>query len=391
MLIGYVTFAMFRMSIAVVLPEIRRLFELSETQAGALFSSLFLTMLITLNLSGYLSDRIGRRVVPVAGLLMSSLGTLLLGSSFSYLTSLGAISLSGLGAGLFISSLYALMGEIMPKSRGFLAGFANASYALGGFVGPFLSGILTSWYNWRLPLYVFGAISFFAVVSFWFLSGIPYFQKRAVTETRGSYVTALKSRRVLIASVSMFAADFGFVSFVTWTPSFLLTIKGLDLVQTGTIFGTWALTGGAGAVVLGWLSDRYDRGLMMFGTGSTTAAISLFYYTYTSALTFPALVMLSVTLGFVSYAFWNLLTAFVQDAVDSKAIASVTGFIQSIGLLAGVVAPVASAEFIMLRGLTGAMVGCVSVPYFIHGGVMLLAKAASTRRRSAMRVKGRDN
>jgi len=179
----------------------------------------------------------------------------------------------------------------------------------------------------------------------------------------------------------MFAANFGFVSFVTWTPSFLLTIKELDLVQTGTIFGVWALTGGAGAALLGWLSDRYDRRLMMFGTGSAAAAIALFYYAYTWA--FPALVMLSVSLGFVSYAFWNLLIAFVQDAVDSKAIVSVTGFIQSIALLAAVVAPIASAELIVLTGLTGAMVGCVSIPYLIHGGVILLTKVASNSRPTA--------
>jgi len=177
MLIGYVTFAMFRMSIAVVLPEIRNLFGLTETQAGTLFSSLFLAILITLNLSGYLSGLMGRGVVAIAGLLLSSRGALLLGLASSYFSSLGAICLSGLGAGLFVPSLYVSMGEIMPKSRGFLVGFTNASYALGGFVGPFLSGILTSQYNWRFPMYVFGAISFFAVIAFCLLSRNCMFRK----------------------------------------------------------------------------------------------------------------------------------------------------------------------------------------------------------------------
>lgn len=383
MLVGYVTFAMFRMSIAVVLPEIRSLFGLSGTQAGALFSSLFLAMLITMNLSGYLSERVGRIVVSVSGLLLCSLGVLLLGSAGSYFSSLSAIGISGLGIGLFIPSLYSSMGEIMPKSRGLLTGFTNASYALGGFVGPFLSGLLTSKYDWRLPLYVFGAISFFAVVSLWFLSRNLYFQKRAKAETRKSYVMTIKSRQVLIASLSMFAANFGFASFVTWTPSFLLTIIELDLVQTGMIFGAWALTGGVGAVVFGWLSDRYDRRLIIFGVGSATAAIAFSYYSYT--LEFPTFVILSVTLGFVSYAFWNLQIAFVQDTVDSKAIVSVTGFIQSIALLAAVVAPIASSELIILAGLRRAMVCCVSIPYLIHGAVILLTKIAQTSQSSAIR------
>jgi len=381
MLVGYIAFAMFRMSIAVVLPEIRSLFGLSGTQAGALFSSLFLAMLITMNLSGYLSERVGRIVVSVAGLLLCSLGVLLLGSAGSYFSSLSAICISGLGIGLFIPSLYSSMGEIMPKSRGFLTGFTNASYALGGFVGPFLSGLLTPALLATF-LYVFGAISFFAVVSLWFLSRNLYVQKRAKAETRKSYIMTIKSRQVLIASVSMFAANFGFASFVTWTPSFLLTIIELDLVQTGMIFGAWALTGGVGAVVLGWLSDRYDRRLIVFGVGSATAAIAFFYYSYT--LAFPAFVILSVTLGFVSYAFWNLQIAFVQDTVDSEAIVSVTGFIQSIALLAAVVAPIVSSELIMLVGLRGAMVGCVSIPYLIHGVIILLTKVAHTSRSSAI-------
>ncbi len=366
---------MFRMSIAVLLPSIRVLFGLDETKAGVLFSSLFLAMLITLNFSGHLSDRFGRRIVLATGLLLSLSGTLLLGSTNSYLTSFGAFCLSGVGGGLFVPSLYASMGE-MPRSRGFLTGFTNAFYALGGFLGPLLSGIITSQYNWRFPLYLFSAITLFSVVSFWVLSRNLSSQKRGTTKNMDSYSGAFKSRRVLIASVSMFAANFGFVTFVTWTPTLLITIKELDLVQTGTIFGVWALTGGLGAIAFGWLSDRYDRRLVIFGSGSLTAAIALIYYVYD--LAFPVLVIISIPLGFVSYAFWNLQIAFVQDVVDSKAIVSVTGFIQSIALLAGVIAPIISAKLIVMSGLAEALIVCVSVSYIIHGASMLLTKVSIT-------------
>lgn len=373
-MVGYVTFGVFRYSIAVVLDEIQALFGLTEAQTGGVMSSLLLACLLTMNFASPLVARVGKRVVIAIGIALSSFGSLFFGFANSYHASVGATFLSGLGAGLLAPSIYGLMGEVLPKSRGFVAGLTNGMYvSIGGFVGPFLSGILIDRFDWRFPFYVFSVISFLTLVFFSFLSkDLPVKYQGGVGDEKLSF-KALSSRQVLIASASMFAAYFGFIALFTWAPSFLLRVRELGVVQTGTIFGILALMGGVGSIVLGWLSDRCDRRSVILGAASMTvaAAVLFFYYPLTSAM----IVMLSVLLGFASSAFWSLIISLAQDAVDPLAIVSVTGLIQSIGLIAGIVSPIVSAWLINDAGFQTALITCVCIPFLIHGALILLAKA----------------
>lgn len=372
-MIGYVTFGIFRYSIPVVLDEIRTLFELTEAQTGSIMSSLLLACLLTMNFAGPLTARVGRRIVITIGITSSSFGALFLGLANSYYTSLGATFLSGLGAGFLAPSIYSLVGEMAPKSRGFLAGLINGLYvSIGGFTGPFLSGILIDQFDWRFPLYVFSAISFLTLVFFWFLSKNLPVEKQGRASNEKSHVKALTSRQVLIASASMFASYFGFITLFTWAPSFLLRVRGLDVFQTGTTFGILALMGGVGSVVLGWLSDKCDRRFVILGAALTTVATAALFFYY--PLTSTTVVIISIVLGFASSAFWNLNTSLAQDAVGPMAIVSVTGLIQSVGLIAGIVSPIASAWLINDAGFEVALITCVCIPYLIHGTLTMLAK-----------------
>jgi MFS family permease len=346
------------------------LFGMTDTQSGTLFSSMFISIILGLNSVSYLSVRVGRRTVVTMGFILNSLGILLLSSAKSYYVAAFAIAVSGFGIGLLSLSIYSLMGEIVPKSRGSLVGLTSGLYGLGGFVGPFLTGIMISQFNWQLPLYVFGAISLVAAVFFVFLSRHPLVQKRGDVENMKLHIEGLNSRKILLASISMLAADFGFVAFVSWTPSFLLKIRGLDMVQTGTIVGIWALMGGMGAITLGWLSDRHDRRLVIFASGIFTSVLALFYYFYAST---PMLILIvSVILGFTSSAFWNLNISLAQDSVAPSAIVSVTARAQTFAYVGAVCAPVVTSELSKLVGLTTGLIACVSIPYFIHSALILL-------------------
>lgn len=371
--IGYVIFGIFRFSISVVLPDIQKQFVLNETEAGALMSLLLLASLVTMNLTSHLSNRIGRKYVMTFGLFSSSLGMLLLGLANSYHISLIAAFLSGLGVGFISPSIYGLVGEMAPKSRGFLAGLINAFYgSIGGFLGPLLSGIMISQYDWRFPLCIFGAFSFLTVASFWFLSKDLSLGRTSKANDEISYVKMLRSKHILAACASVFAAYFGFTVFATWTPSFLFRERGFDPIQTGTIYGTWVFMSGIGAVVLGWLSDKHDRRLVIFVPALVNTFVAFIFYSYVMAF-IPA-VIFSIPFGFASGAFWSLGISLVQDAVDPLAIVSATALVQSIGLLGGIAGPVVSAALFDFMGLTGALITCVSISYFMHGMLILPAR-----------------
>jgi len=366
---------MFRMAIGVVLPDIAKEFNLVEAQSGAFLSALFLGTVMTMAIAGYVSDRLGRRVTSTAGLILISTGLLLTGYSSSYWMSLGALFTAGLGLGIFVPSLYAVMGEALPRSRGFLVGVTNSFYALGAFLGPWLSGNIARYYGWRIPFYIFGLIGVPMALGLWFSKYKPSSKATNAKDerhTKTPYLRMLKTRNVLVVSVALLAANFGFGSFACWTPTFLSLVERLDTAQTGLAFGIWALTGGIGAIVLGWLSDRLGRKVAILTSGIFTAILAYFYFI--SVNSFLIVVGLSAVLGFTSFAYWSLFISLAQDSVDSDTIGSVTGLVQNISMIAEIIAPLTAAALIMAVGIVWAMIASVCIPYLVQGILVLASQ-----------------
>jgi len=379
LLLAYVCTAMFRMSIGVMLPEIAKEFKLVEAQSGAFFSSLFLGTAMTMAIAGHASDRLGRGITSTAGLSLISVGLLLAGYSNSYLMSLCSFFIAGLGLGIFVPSLYAFMGEVLPRSRGFLVGVTNSFYALGAFLGPWFSGNIANYYGWRIPFYIFGLVGIPIALGIWFLKPRPFSKaKRYQGERlpRASYLQMLKTRNVLVISIGLFVANLGFGSFAAWTPTFLSSVDGLDITQTGLAFGIWALAGGVGAIVLGWLSDRLGRRVTILASGIFAAVLGYLYFITVNS--FLTVVGLSAILGFTSFAYWSLFISLAQDSVRPAAIGSVTGLIQNLSMIAEIIMPLMTATLIMTVGIVWAMITSVCIPYFVQGILVLASKERST-------------
>jgi MFS family permease len=366
---------MFRMSIGVMLPEIANDFSLLEVQSGALISSLFFGMMMTMGIAGYLSDRLGRTIASAVGLFLMSIGLLLTGYSNSYLNALGSVFIVGLGVGVFTSSLYAVMGEVIPKSRGLLVGVANGCYAFGGFIGPWLTGSILSYYGWRIPLYIFGLAGIPIIVGLWF-SGMRTSPKATRSQREKVTKTSemLKTRTVLIVSTALLSGNIGFGSFASWAPTFLSSVDGLDITQTGLAVGIWALTGGAGAMILGWLSDRSSRKAVILGSGICAAVLAYFYFM--SVNSFLIIAGLSAAFGFTAYAYWSLLISLAQDSVELASIGSVTGLVQNVSIVGSIIAPVMAATLIAAIGVTWAMIASVSIPYLVIAILVLASEEA---------------
>jgi MFS family permease len=376
LLLGNVSYAMLRLSMGVMLPEIVNEFNLVELQSGAFISSSFAGMIVTMGVAGYLSDRFGRTIASAVGLALMSIGALSTGYSDSYLNATVSVFIVGLGAGVFSPSAYAALGEALPRSRGFLVGVANASYAVGGFMGPWLTGMILPYFGWRIPFIIFGLFEVLIGVGLWF-SGFRKSPEAMTSRKRTQRISEiLKRRTVLLASAALLSANVGFASFISWAPTFLLSVGGLDVTQTGFAVGIGALTGGPGAMILGSLSDRLNRKAVNFASGIAAAVVAYFYFV--SVNSFLAIAGLSVAFGFVAYSYYSLIISLVQDSVEPTAIGSATGFILNIGVAGSIIAPVMAAKLISFLGITWGMIGSVSIPYLIQAVLVLTPTERST-------------
>lgn len=362
-LVGYLVWAMFRLSFGVIIPTVMSEYGLIEAEGGALFSSSLGAMGVVMLIGGYLSDRIGKRIMMAIGFTFLSVGILAGGYSRGYSSLLFLMFIIGIGAGIFSSALHAFAGDIMPTSRGSLVGLTNSFYALGGFIGPWASAIIIMRLGWRSSFHLMGVIALIISIILWFGSRKDYHRKKD-QEPKIAYRTLLKERSIILLCLCIISANFSFISFIVWAPSYLVKIAGLTLSDAGFSFGLYSLMGALGAVFFGFLSDKVGGRGSMMSSGIIASALPLLYF---SAYVGPRnLIVLSGVIGFTAFTYWNLTISSAQNQVDVALIGSVTGLIQSVALITGVMAPIISGLMISNYGYNLALILSTTLPMLFY-------------------------
>ena len=120
--------------------------EFSPSQAGLILTIQPITMAIVAPISGGISDRIGTRIPSVFGMLILSLGLILLSrlGPYSPIYEIGiALGIVGLGTGTFISpNNSAIMGSAPGQRQGIAAGILATARSTGMVLGVGLAGAI---------------------------------------------------------------------------------------------------------------------------------------------------------------------------------------------------------------------------------------------------------
>lgn len=249
---------------------------LDDFQAGMLIGCYALASFAASPFWGRFSDRYGRRLSIIIGLLGFSLafGLFALGSTFAEL--LSARILGGLLAAAAMPSVMAYAADSSePSERSRAIGMVGASFGLGVVAGPAIGALVADAYGLRAPFFLASGIGAFSAVAVWALlpeSLTPALrevaeERRAALEARG-----LTQRRM----VARLAPYLGF-SFLMQTSRMALEGTIAFLVADrlrGEVrdVGLLLMTAGiAAAAIQGGgiraLTRRYsDRGIMLTGT-----------------------------------------------------------------------------------------------------------------------------
>jgi MFS family permease len=146
-----------------VIPSIASDFGLSKTQQIAVFVVWFVGIGVGAALFGYLADRVGRRRLFVATLVLYSLAAIATAASPSYGVFMFFRFLTGLGVGGEYSAVASAISEFMPaRARGRTNALVMNFWSLGGIVAGLVSILfvtaLLGAHGWRYAL-LFGAVS----------------------------------------------------------------------------------------------------------------------------------------------------------------------------------------------------------------------------------------
>jgi fucose permease len=121
-----------------ILPELSLRLSLSDSQAGAFFTTQFIGSSIGVLVSSLLTVRRGFRITLGTGLGMMAVGAALLGSLGSWMAAAGSVFCYGIGLGLVIPAGNVWIAAANPTRRGSALNLLNLSWGIGAVACPFL-------------------------------------------------------------------------------------------------------------------------------------------------------------------------------------------------------------------------------------------------------------
>jgi multidrug resistance protein len=340
LLVGLVTFAAFidlvAYSVAVpVLPEMSRRLGASPTTIGLLFSSFGVTLLLVSVPFGAISDRIGRRLPLVGGLIALAVSTLLFAAADRLSWLFAARMVQGAADAVTWIVGFALVADMYPPAaRGRVMGFMMSGTSFGLMIGPTLGGWLYEAGGLHLP-FVTVAIASLLVAAIFLVVRFP--ATHVTTETV-PLSQIIQQRPVVICALLVAVAASTLAMLEPVLSLWLASELGLGPARIGLVFGAAALVSILLHPIYGAFADWWSaRRMTTIGLVLTALMLPVL----SRAGTFEEAVLLYVLQAAAIALVVTPSLAYTADVVSSVGVGSfgvaygVYNFAWGMGLLAG--------------------------------------------------------
>ena len=260
---GYVLNFVDRQVMTILLEPIKAEFGASDTQMGLISGLAFALFYATLGVPvARLADRWSRRNVLAISMATWSAVTAACGMAGSF----WQLALLRVGVGIGEAGgtppSQSLLTDYFPKERRALAqGVLATAPNIGVLVGLFGGALIAEAFGWRTVFFVFGVPGVGLALLLFFTVKEPIKVKLQGLEADRSMMSAL-SGIIRLPSFFMIALGVGFAAIPgyglgVWSPSFLVRVHGMSLVDAGLWLGIIGLSGGTlGTILSGVLADR---------------------------------------------------------------------------------------------------------------------------------------
>lgn len=318
---------------------------LSASQLGILLSSFFWTYSLFLPVSGWLADRFDAKWVMAFGFFLWSGATALTGGLHAFAALLAARLMLGIGESVAYPCYARTLVRHVPEvGRGFANALIAAGVGCGPALGMFFGGTLMARYGWRPFFIVLGLVSMA-----WLIPWFAWMPRGAAAvspvEKSGAWFLKLVMQRSMWGTCGgLFGANYVLYFEITWLPYYLVHERHLSMGTMARISGVGYLCYSAGAVVFGWISDRWIAAggtptlvrKTFAGAGAGIAGLLLL----SCALAGPTASVILLLLAFAAGGMCGSnIWAITQTLAGPRMAGRWTGLQNFLGNLAGVIAP----------------------------------------------------
>lgn len=251
-----------RMALSSLLPPIMVELSLSYTRAGLLATAFFYAYMAMQLPAGFLGDRLGRRRLLLAGILLGVLASLLTGLAGSFVALFLARLLTGIGQGCLFSNDRVIIAAYTPKEKMALGqGVSFSGPGLGTTLGLLLAGVLGDLMPWRGVFILFTLPPLVAAFLLWRLVPEPTRVARADPAGWAFRQVAATRELWLLGAAGIMPVYLQFV-LATWGPLFFSEVGVTDLGRSAFFASFQGVAAPFGLFAMGWLADRaQERGL----------------------------------------------------------------------------------------------------------------------------------
>lgn len=289
----YMLAAADRANIGIALPYIQKEFGATNAEVGLLVSAFFLFYSLGQIPAGFLLSKVSVRVVAPAAIGLTSLVTLLIGTSHSigmlkiYRSALGVAE-----AALPLSMLSTINRWFPPREKGTATGAFLSAAKMGAVIAPPLGAALILLDGWRTMFIAFALPGVLLALLWWWLVPNDPRACKQVSDAEAEHIEdqttahsesvrkhrdfgrldrALRYERTLLLDTSrsvfrswnIWGCGLGYLLMtgvvnvlLAWLPKYLGEVKHFELMQVGFVASLPFVGGVLGNIVGGWLSDR---------------------------------------------------------------------------------------------------------------------------------------
>jgi MFS family permease len=266
LLVGYALMAADRELFPVLAVNVRREFGFSLVGTGLLSTIFTLGLGIGGLPTGYALSRFSRKSVVLVGIAIFSGAIAASTIATGFAGIFACLAASGVGEAMLATGILAIAASYFSRYRATAIGAISFSYGIGGFVGPILAAlILVSYRTWRAPMIAFGAFGFLTIgviliaVRAWFSEAKGVSEVR-LADTRGA--TSLLNVNTIVLTVMSAIGGLSIFAIMGMYPTFLRENLHYSATAAGFVVSFYGV-GSLGAVVGGWIGDRFSPRLVL--------------------------------------------------------------------------------------------------------------------------------
>lgn len=399
-----------RANIGIVLPFIRKEFEISNTEAGVLVSLFFLCYSLGQIPAGFLLSKLGVRKVLPFFMIVTSAFTALIGTTGSIMAL--KIYRAGLGiaeAPLPLSMLATINRWFPKKEKGTATGLFLAAAKMGPVIVPPIGAVIIALYGWRM-VFLVCAVPGIVLSLIWLFSVADDPEKSKFTSDaevehikagqadvatvagappprsfprldrliRLREVEPIDSTKAIFRSWDIWGCAIGYLLItgivnviLAWLPTYLMTVKQFSLANIGIVASAPFVGGVLGNLIGGYISDTWmdkrRKPTMLITALSTTVMMIWLVNTPANVVAVGILMLLMGLLLNIGYSSFSV---YSMGRVSKETYPLAASLVNAGGQAGGAIAPLATGIILDIYGWTQVFI-FMSVCSFIAALVIL--------------------